>query len=93
MTDTHASPAKYLWIWGWLAGLMLCGVALSMFPLAKAVIVCLILLLSTIKATLVALYYMHLKFDRRLLAFVAVFPLVLIALATLLILSSRLVKL
>ena len=93
MTDAHVSPAKYLWIWVWLAGLMLCGVAISMFPLAKSTITWLIVLLSTIKATLVALYYMHLKFDRVLLSLVAVFPLVLIALATLLVLSSRLVKL
>ncbi len=93
MTDTHVSPAKYLWIWGWLAGLMLLGVALSTFPISKRALVLVILGLSTVKATLVALYYMHLKFDRRILSLVAVFPLVLIGLATLLVLSSRLVRL
>ncbi len=93
MMTTHVSSAKYLWIWVWLAGLMLLGVFLSTFPMSKQAIVVLILLLSTIKATLVALYYMHLKFDRRWLSLVAVFPLVLIALVTLLVLSSRLVRL
>ena len=93
MMTTHVSSAKYLWIWVWLAGLMLLGVLLSTFPISKQAIVVLILLLSTIKATLVALYYMHLKFDRRWLSLVAVFPLVLIALVTLLVLSSRLVRL
>ena len=93
MTDAHVSPAKYLWIWVWLAGLMLVGVALSTFPLTKPTIATLILSLSAVKAMLVALYYMHLRFDRRTLSIVAVFPLVVIALATLLVLSSRLVRL
>ena len=93
MTDAHVSPAKYLWIWLWLAGLMLLGVAVSTMPFSKGTIVRLILLLSTVKATLVALYYMHLRFDKRALMLVAVFPLVLIGLAVLLILSSRLVRL
>ncbi len=93
MSDSHASASTYLWIWGWLAGLMLLGVALSALPVSKSTIVLAILTLSTVKATLVALYYMHLKFDRRVLALVAVFPLIVIVLATLLVLSSRLVTL
>lgn len=93
MTEAHVSPAKYLWIWVWLAGLMLVGVALSAVPLPKTAIIFLIVLLSTIKATLVALYYMHLKSDKQALVLVAVFPLVLIGLAVLVILSSRLVRL
>ena len=90
---TRATSATYLWIWAWLAGLMLLGVGLSELPLSKPVIVLAILGLSSIKATLVALYYMHLKFDRKMLVLVAVFPLVIIGLATLLVLSSRLVVL
>lgn len=97
MTTMQVSSKIYLGIGAWLAGLMLLGVALSEWPLAHAVmarwlVVLIVLLLSTVKATLVALYYMHLKFDKRLLAFVAVFPLGLIALAVLVIWSSRLVK-
>ncbi|MBI3319958.1 MAG: cytochrome C oxidase subunit IV family protein [Candidatus Omnitrophica bacterium] len=46
-----------------------------------------------IKATLVALYYMHLKSDKRALILVAVFPLVLVGLAVLVVLSSRFVRL
>jgi len=96
MTDTHATPATYLWIWVWLAALMLVSVFLSeanILPVAKGAVVLLVLGLSTVKALLVALYYMHLKFERFVLAFVAAFPLMLIVLATLLVLSSRLVKL
>ena len=85
MTAPAGSSSKlYLAIWGWLAGLMLLGVFLSeskLLPVSAAVIVLIVLLLSTVKALLVALYYMHLSADRRLLVLVAVAPLVLILLA------------
>lgn len=95
MTTAHAaSSAKtYLWVWVWLAGLMLLSVVLSELAIPKRTIIMLILALSTLKALLVALYYMHLKIDRRLLIFVALFPLMLVGLAVLLVLSSYLVKL
>ena len=93
MSNTHVSSRTYLVIWGWLAGLMLISVGLSELPLAKSTIVSLVLFLSTVKALLVALYYMHLKMDRRLLSLVATFPLVVVAAAVLVVASSRLVKL
>ena len=78
------STRLYLAIWGWLAGLMLLGVVLSelaIIPLAASTIVLIVVIISTIKAVLVALYYMHLKMDRRLLALVALAPFALIVLA------------
>ena len=93
MTQTSSSSRTYLVIWFWLAGLMLISVALSELPLAKATIVSLVLFLSTVKALLVVLYYMHLKADRRLLTVVAVAPLVIITVAVLVVASSRLVTL
>jgi caa(3)-type oxidase subunit IV len=97
MTDAaRASTTLYLAIWGWLAGLMLLGVVVSelpILPLARGQIVGLVVVFSTVKATLVALYYMHLKGDRRLLALVALAPFVLIALALGVVLSSALVRL
>ena len=96
MTGVHASARIYWIIWGWLAGLMLVSVILSelsILPFSPGGLALVVLTLSTIKALLVALYYMHLKADRRLLVFVALFPFVLICLSTLLVLSSRLVKL
>jgi caa(3)-type oxidase subunit IV len=94
--SAQASSRLYLAIWGWLAGLMLLGVVLSemnILPLPTATIVLIVLVLSVIKAALVALYYMHLKMDRRLLVLIALFPLVLIALAVGVVFSSALVKL
>ena len=87
------SPTKlYLTIWAWLAGLMLIGVFLSELRISKLAIVLIVLGLSSIKATLVALYYMHLNTDRRLLALVVLFPFVLILLAVGVIVSSTLVQ-
>jgi len=88
----------YLIIGMWLAGLMLLGVLLSevsggWLPLPRWGVAALVLGLSTIKAALVALYYMHLKMDQRLLALVAVFPFVLIVLAIGVLVSSHFVRL
>ena len=98
MTLSSVSSRTYLLIGIWLAGLMLLGVLLSelsggILPLPRWGVVTLILALSTIKATLVALYYMHLHSDQRLLALIALAPLVLIALALGVVFSSQLVRL
>ena len=91
--EAQSSAKTYLKIWGWLAGLMLLGVLLSELPLAKVTIVLIVLALSSVKALLVALYYMHLKMDRRVLTMVALAPLLLILLALGVVFSSRLIRL
>ena len=93
--STVGRQPNYLFIGACLAVLMILGVVLCEWKLGfpKWVIVTTVLSLSTIKAGLVALYYMHLKTDRRVLMLVALAPLFLIALAVGLILSSRLVRL
>jgi len=96
MARPHASAKTYVAVWGWLAGLMLVSVFLSeadILPLSRAAVAWVVLSLSTVKALLVALYYMHLKFDRRWLAVVALFPLAIIGLATFVVYSSRFVRL
>ena len=93
MTQAHGSARLYLGVWGWLAGLMLLSVVLSELPIPKAMVVLLVLMLSTVKALLVALYYMHLKMDRRLLTVIALCPFVLVGLAMLVVCSSQLVRL
>ena len=96
-TGNHAPSVKtYLAIWGWLAALMLLGVVLSernILPFPRWGVILTIVMLSTIKAVLVGMYYMHLKVERRLLAFIALGPLLLIALAVALLFSSKLVHL
>lgn len=68
---------NYLAVWVWLALLMLASVLSSYLPTSAMIIISIILVLSLIKALLVALYYMHLRFERRLLLIVIVAPLVL----------------
>ena len=96
INSSHAASATktYLAIWGWLAALMLLGVLLSeraILPFPRWGIIFIVLILSTIKAALVGMYYMHLKSERRLLAFIALGPLVLIAMVMGVLFSSRLI--
>ncbi len=96
MSNGHAasSTKTYLAIWGWLAVLMLLGVLLSernILPFPRWGVVLTIVGLSSVKAVLVGMYYMHLKMERRLLAFIALGPLVLVAIAVCVVLSSNLV--
>ena len=94
---THAVPIstkQYVLIWVWLAGLMLLGVALSELPIPHRTVFLLVLGLSTIKALLVAAYYMHLRFDDRFLTIVALAPIPfgLVLLATLLLDKPHLLR-
>ena len=70
---------NYLAIWVWLALLMCLSVAASHLPTSAVLILGIILTLSLIKAMLVALYYMHLRFEPRLLLILVVAPLALAA--------------
>ena len=83
------SYGKYLLIWVWLVALLAAGTFISTLPISKTEAVLLILLVSLIKAALVALFYMHLKFERLVpLWIVAIFPFFLIGLATLLVFAG-----
>lgn len=88
----QGSTKLYLVIWGWLAGLMLLGVGLSELPWPKLTIVLVVLALSSIKAILVGMYYMHLKMDARLLRLIALGPLLLLLLALSVPFSSRFIR-
>ena len=82
---------KYLVIWLWLIALLAAGTFISFLPISKTSAILLILLVALVKAGLVCLFYMHLKFERLVpLWIVALFPFFLIALAVLLILTSAL---
>lgn len=91
---TNARPASsygsYLAIWGWLIALLAAGTFISGLPLSKGEIILLILTVSLVKAALVILFYMHLKFEKLVpLWIVAIFPFFLIGLAALLVLTGN----
>ena len=92
MTE-HAQPAygKYLVVWIWLIALLAAGTFISSLPISKTEAVLLILGVAFVKTMLVALFYMHLKFERSIpLWVVVVFPFLLVGSAVLLVFSSRL---
>jgi caa(3)-type oxidase subunit IV len=61
-------------IWGWLVALMLIGLAASFLPGARGFAVALIFATAVAKALLVALNYMHLRFEPRLIYAIAIIP-------------------
>jgi len=79
----HKRP-NYIAIWIWLAALTALELGLAFeLPITQNLKLLLLMILAIWKALLVALYFMHLKFEGWNLRFVALFPipLVLILLA------------
>ena len=76
MATAHAEP-NYMGVFWWLLALTIIEIAVIYTPLAKLIIVILLVGLALSKAALVALYFMHLKFERLPLGLIAVTPLIL----------------
>jgi len=72
---SHGVRPNYLAIWGWLVALMFVGLAASFLPGTRALAVALIFATAVVKALLVVLNYMHLKFEPRLIYAIAIVPL------------------
>ena len=76
MTTAHTEP-NYIGVFWWLLALTILEIAVIYMPMAKLIIVILLVGLALTKATLVALYFMHLKFERSTLGLIALTPLIL----------------
>ena len=81
-TATAHKHPNYMAIFWYLAILTVIELAVIFMPLAKFTIGVLLCALALGKATLVAMYFMHLRFETRTLGLVAMTPL---AIATLLV--------
>ena len=75
-SDAH-STANYLRIFYILLALTIVEVAIVYLHLPKMLLVGLLVVLAVWKAALVAMHFMHLKFERKTLALVALTPFVL----------------
>lgn len=75
-STTHAHP-NYMKIFWILLVLTVVEVAITFFGLPKLVLAALLVVLAVWKAVLVAMYFMHLKFERTTLAMIAIVPFVL----------------
>ena len=78
----HAHPGakEYLAIAMVLVVLTAIEVAVFYIPSLKSILVPTLLTLSTVKFALVAMFYMHLKFDHRLFSWLFVVPMIIAAL-------------
>ncbi len=75
MADTHAEP-NYISIFWWLLALTILEIAVIYAPFARLFIIILLVGFALAKAALVAMYFMHLKFEKATLAMIAVTPLI-----------------
>jgi cytochrome c oxidase subunit IV len=74
MEQAHAKP-NYMLVWGVLAVLMLVKVGLTYMGLPKGITIILLVVVAIWKASLVALYYMHLRWEPRRLIVMVLAPL------------------
>lgn len=76
MAATHAGPS-YMTIFWWLTALTIIEVGVIFIGLPKLVLAISLISLALAKASLVAMYFMHLRFERLTLGLIAITPLVL----------------
>jgi cytochrome c oxidase subunit 4 len=81
MKDAHAEP-NYIAIFYWLTALTALEIGVIYMPLVKLVIAILLIGLAISKASLVAMYFMHLKFEKPTLVLIALCPVTLCILLT-----------
>ena len=74
MTTAHTEP-NYMAVFWWLLALTVLEIAVIYMPVARMIIVILLIGLALSKASLVGLYFMHLKFERSTLGLIALTPL------------------
>jgi caa(3)-type oxidase subunit IV len=75
MTTGHAHP-NYTAVFLWLLALLGVGVAASLVPGGRAVALVVVFATALAKALLVALNFMHLRFESRVIYAIALIPLV-----------------
>ncbi len=74
--EAHAEP-NYLAVFGWLFVLTVVEVGVIFLPIPKLLIAASLVILAAVKASLVAIYFMHLKFERLVIWWIAVIPVIL----------------
>jgi cytochrome c oxidase subunit 4 len=82
MASTEHKHPNYMAIFWYLAVLTVVEIAVIFLPIGKLTIGVLLCALAVTKAALVAMYFMHLRFETRTLGLIALTPL---AIATLLV--------
>ena len=68
----HPTPKKYVVIAAILAVITAVEVAVVYFNIATALLITILIIMSAVKFTMVAMYFMHLKFDNKLFSYMFV---------------------
>ena len=84
----HKQPNYAAVFWA-LFVLTICEISIANMHFAKVAIVLTLVFLAIVKALLVALFYMHLKFEKFLIYVIVVFPLFLAVCLTVMILADK----
>jgi len=77
MTTTTHTETNYMGVFWWLLVLTIAEIAVIYMPIVRLAVVILLVSMAISKAALVALYFMHLKFERWTLGLIALSPFVL----------------
>lgn len=88
MTEKHARR-PYLWVFLWLGVLTAIEVGVARVVTNEPIKIVLLAVLAISKASLVALFYMHLRYDKPILAIIGGFPFFLAVVMTLIVLADR----
>jgi cytochrome c oxidase subunit IV len=88
MASTGHTHPNYMAIFWWLAALTVVELAVIFTPFSKMTIAVLLCALAVTKAALVAMYFMHLRFEVRTLGLIAVTPLTIATLLVFLLLPD-----
>jgi len=75
MADTHAEP-NYMTIFWWLLALTILEIGVIYLDIHRMFVIILLVGFALAKAALVAMYFMHLRFEKATLAMIAVTPLI-----------------
>ena len=75
MTDHHKEP-NYMGVFYLLAVLTVLEIGVIYLPIGKLIIGFMLVIMALVKAALVGMYFMHLKFEKRTLGMIALTPLV-----------------
>ena len=89
MTEIHSRKRVYLWVVFWLALLTAVEVGIAFLAINPTLLTVSLLVLAFVKALLVALYYMHLRYDPTILSIIGGFPFFLAVVMLLIILADR----
>ena len=89
MNEAHVQKRPYLWVFVVLAVLTAIEVGFASLVLDDTIRIFVLLLMAAAKAALVALFYMHLRYDHRLLAIIGGFPLLLVVIMIIILMVDR----